>query len=98
MEAVGWQPVCPLRRPRFWRGEYPNNDVDDRGWAVTFYVPFESLGLDGPPEDGTVWGMAVTLHDRDDAGGIAIADQVWPETMDAGQPGSWGSTGLGLPT
>jgi hypothetical protein len=98
-DGDGWTAASvPFTTTSFWRGEEPNDEGDDRGWAVTFYVPFDSLGLDGPPEEGTVWGMAVALHDRDDAGGTPITDQVWPETMDTGQPGSWGQLAFGLPT
>jgi hypothetical protein len=83
-----------------WRGDYPNNDIDDRGWAMTYQIPFASLGLSGPPAQGTVWGMAVVMHDRDSAAGSpAIADKTWPEAnVDALRPVTWGKLGFGLPT
>jgi len=80
-----------------WRGDQPNNDVDDRGWWLQYLIPFESLGLDGPPPHGTVWGLAVALHDRDDSAGTPIGDQVWPETMDTEQPATWGGLAFGVP-
>jgi hypothetical protein len=79
----------------------PNNgvdDLDDRGWNVTYRIPFESLGLSGPPQEHTVWGLALNIHDRDDAAGTPIDDQLWPETMDPLQPATWGHLAFGLPT
>jgi hypothetical protein len=87
----------PITIASGWRGDAPNNDQDDRGWTLAFQIPFSSLGLDGPPPQGTVWGLALALHDRDDSGGAPIADQVWPEAMDAQQPVSWGQLGFGMP-
>lgn len=97
-DGSGWLAVTlPFTTTSGWRGDAPNNDSDDRGWVTSFYVPFESLGLPGPPEQGTVWGMAMTLHDRDDAAGTPIADRVWPEAMDGQRPGTWGELAFGLP-
>lgn len=80
-----------------WRGDAPNNDLDDRGWWLQYHVPFASLGLEGPPLQGSVWGLATVLHDRDDAVGTPIADQAWPEAMDAERPATWGRLAFGLP-
>lgn len=82
-----------------WRGDYPNNNVDDRGWVMTFEVPFASLGLSGPPAQGTTWGLAVVLHDRDNSSASPpIADKTWPESnVDAQRPITWGKLGFGLP-
>jgi hypothetical protein len=74
----------------------PNSGQDDRGWTLTYAIPFESLGLSGPPTQGTVWGLALTLHDRDDAEGIPIDDQIWPGTMQPKQPVTWGQLGFGM--
>jgi hypothetical protein len=41
--------------------------------------------------------MALVLHDRDDADGTPIADQVWPETMEPQQPATWGQLAFGIP-
>ncbi len=80
-----------------WRGDQPNNDVDDRGWWLLYRVPFASLGMAGPPPPGTVWGLGVALHDRDDAAGTFISDQVWPEAMEPEQPATWGQLVFGVP-
>jgi len=80
-----------------WRGEALNNNYDDKGWAMTFRIPFASLGLSGPPPQGSRWGLALALHDRDDSGGTPIADQVWPPAMNADSPATWGQLGFGLP-
>ena len=90
--------TLPFTTTSFWRGNAPRDDKDDRGWVLTYYIPFDSLGLSGPPAQGTVWGMALVLHDRDDADSTPIADQVWPETMDPQQPATWGQLAFGMPT
>ncbi len=79
-----------------WRGQHLNDDTDDRGWAMTFRIPYASLGLSGPPVEGTVWGMGLRVHDRDDAGGTFIPDQKWPETLDGNRPKTWGQFHFGL--
>jgi hypothetical protein len=79
-----------------WRGNSPNDNLDDKGWQVTFTIPFASLGLNGPPPSGTKWGMAIMVHDRDDAGGTAIPDTVWPATINPIISDTWGQLSFGL--
>ena len=81
-----------------WRGNAPNDDLDDKGWTLTYHIPFSSLGLSGPPTAGTIWGLGVQLHNRDDGVGTAIADQVWPAGLAPTNPASWGQLRFGLPT
>lgn len=81
-----------------WRSDdQPINDTDDRGWWLQYLIPFESLGLDGPPPQGTVWGLAVAVHDRDDAENTPIDDTLWPENMLSEVPATWGQLAFGLP-
>jgi hypothetical protein len=80
-----------------YRGEGINDDQNDRGWNMTYRIPYTSLGLSGRPPAGTVWGLGVTVHDRDDAGGTPIADKHWPEALNATAPSSWGQLHFGLP-
>ncbi len=95
----GWvMATIPFTATTGWRGNAPNNDEDDRGWAATFEVPFSSLGLSGPPAPGVVWRLGVALHDRDDAAGAPIADQVWPPQLLPEQSASWGELAFGLPS
>ncbi len=81
-----------------WRGDSYNNDGEDRGWAITFKIPFASLGQPSPPAEGTVWRMALFVHDRDDAQGTPIPDAFWPEQADINVPASWGRLRFGIPT
>jgi hypothetical protein len=98
-DGSGWvAATLPFTTTSFWAGNAPNDDVNDRGWALIYYVSFESLGLSGPPEPDTVWGLALTLHDRDDAAGTTIPDQIWPETLEPNQPATWGQLSWGLPS
>ena len=96
----GWAAVTnPFTTQADWRGNAPNDDVNgkDRGWQLTYEIPFSSLGLSGPPAEGTVWGLAVVLHDRDDAAGTPIPDKTWPEGVNPNRQSTWGQLSFGLP-
>lgn len=75
-----------------------NNSDDDRGWRLVFNIPFSSLGLSGPPPQGTVWRMAIVTHDRDSAVGPPNGDKVWPENMTPLEPSTWGELYFGTPS
>lgn len=94
----GWAPASVgfAARPG-WRGDRVNDNTDDRGWAMEFTVPFSSLGLGGRPADGTIWGIALVIHDRDSASGSSITPQVWPPDFSASAPATWGKLRFGLP-
>ena len=97
-DASGWAPdSIAFSTDDTWRGNYPNDGVYDVGWQVEFDIPFSSLGVSSPPAPGTVWGLAVVVHDRDDAAGTPIPDQVWPETLDRLRPATWGQLHFGRP-
>lgn len=96
--GTGWAAAdLPFTSTTDWAGNYPNDEIDDRGWAPKFLIPYSTLGLNGPPAEGTIWGMALVLHDRDDTQGTPIEDQVWPETMQPEQPATWGQLRFGNP-
>jgi hypothetical protein len=98
-DGSGWTPASlPFTTESGWRGDVPNDNVDDRGWTLAFWIPFASLGQDAPPPQGTLWGLALALHDRDDEQGTPIPDQIWPEAMDPQQPVTWGQLAFGLPS
>jgi hypothetical protein len=83
----------------WWCNPGPNgNDCGiDFGWTSIIDIPWSTLGLPGPPSEGVVWGLGVTLFDRDDqppAGGVA--PQHWPETFTAESPWTWGELAFGL--
>ncbi len=94
----GWEPVAlPFTTESGWRGNSPNDDQDDRGWLATFHLPFASFGLTGPPAAATAWGLALALHDRDDAGGSVSPTQGWPAGVDFERPDTWGRLNFGRP-
>lgn len=72
-----------------------NNQQDDAGWNITFRIPWSSLGLSGPPSQGTVWGLGLTTHDED---GTAHEDWYWPEGLNSASPATWGQMHFGLPS
>lgn len=89
--------AIPFTTRSGWRGEGVNDGAEARGWTATFEIPFASLGLAGRPATGTVWGLGVVVHDRDDAAGAPIADQQWPESMNGQTPSTWGQLRFGIP-
>jgi len=93
----GWTSASiPFTTVTGWRSPNGfNNDEDDRGWTVTFEIPFASLGLSEAPPTNSLWGLALTLHDRDDAAGTSIPTQSWPESVDIQQPATWGQLVFG---
>jgi hypothetical protein len=80
-----------------YRGNAPNDAVDDRGWWLVFEIPFSSLGLAGSPPQGTNWRMSLALHDRDSGESAALPDKVWPTGLNSTQLSSWGVLHFGLP-
>jgi len=80
-----------------WRGNAPNDMQDDRGWVITYRIPFASLGYLGKPPDGSLLRLGVVVYDRDDAASTPIAPQGWPQGMHAGQPNTWGYLRFSLP-
>jgi len=79
-----------------WRGDSWNNHRDDRGWAMTFRIPFASLGVSSTPH-GQTWGIALEVHDRDNAAGTPIPDKVYPDGMAPDRPVTWARLHFGLP-
>jgi len=88
--------AVPFATSAGWNGNAPNDGTDDRGWMLYTTIPFMSLGLEGPPAQGTIWGLGLAVHDRDSAAGPPLTDQVWPETMDPLRPATWGQLVFGL--
>jgi hypothetical protein len=80
-----------------WRG-HGFNGAQDKGWSMTYEIPFSSLGLAGPPSKGALWKLAVRVHDRDDAANTPIPDKWWPLSASATNPSNWGELSLGIPT
>lgn len=98
--ATGWQPASiTFRAKPGWRGNALNDNSDsDRGWAMSFTIPFSSLGLSSAPPEGTSWRMAVIVHDRDTRAGPPVGDQAWPPQTPLESPGCWSFLNFGLPS
>ena len=101
--AGGWQQVSiPFTSGATWAsdGNGINDDSKpDRGWTLTYAIPYTSLELTGAPAQGTFWGMAIVLHDRDDMNGtIQIPVKTWPPTISDTTPSSWAKLSFGLPS
>ncbi len=97
-DGTGWmQTAMAFTTISGWRGDAPNTNADDRGWTMTFIIPFTSLGLSSKPAYQTTWELSVAVHDRDDATGTPLADRFWPETMHSTRPETWGELIFGRP-
>lgn len=73
-----------------------NDQDNDRGYWVSFVIPFSSLGLSQRPSPQTIWGAAIAVHDRD-SDSSNIPDQLWPTGVDDDVPGSYGRFSFGTP-
>jgi hypothetical protein len=80
-----------------WRGDAPNNNIDDRGWSMEFRIPFATLGLTGKPPTGTIWKMGVTLYDRNGLNISPAPTTYWPENSNDSSPNTWGNLRFGIP-
>ena len=94
----GWQrQTIHFQVETGWRGDGLNNDGDDRGWRITFRIPYASLGLSKPAE-GARWRMALLSHDRDSRVGPPGASFIWPEAAERDAPDTWGALRYGMPS
>jgi len=80
-----------------YRSPFNDNSTNGRGWAMTFEIPFSSLGLSGRPSDGTLWGVGVQMHDRDSQAGPPQPVKNWPDFMQRDNPSTWAQLRFGLP-
>jgi len=85
----------------WWCNPGPNsNDCGiDFGWWSYVHIPWSTLGLSGPPSQGTLWGLGVLLYDRDDQPPAGdVPPERWPETFQSDNPSTWGELAFGLAT
>jgi hypothetical protein len=87
----------PFTTKSGWRGNAPNDTLNDDGWSILFTIPFSSLGLSVPPAERSTWKIGLKLYDRDDAAGSPRASQIWPEQFDEASQDGWGDLVFGLP-
>lgn len=92
-----WVPIAiPISSHSEWRGiGGPNSGLDSEGWVAYFEIPFSSLGIPSAPSQGTIWGLGVTLHDRDTLNGSIFHETHWPETLTPDIPSTWGQLSFG---
>ncbi len=98
-DGADWKPASiPFTTQPGWRGDGLNNDGNDKGWSMRMEIPFASLGLAGPPEEGTRWRFQVQVNDRDSESGPPIAATRWVTSGQPNDPSSWGTIQFGMPT
>lgn len=96
----GWAPASlDFSTISGWRGDAANNNVDDRGWAMTFIIPFTSLGFESgvPPQTGSIWRLGLQVMDRDVLPGGMSPSHAWPDRFNPDSPNTWGLAHFGLP-
>ena len=80
-----------------YRGDDLVNNINIRGWSTQYEIPFSSLGLTGRPADGSVWKLAMILHDRDSLSGSPLPVKMWTEAAERDIPATWGNLRFGVP-
>lgn len=65
---------------------------------MAYHIPFATLGIVGPPSQGTFWKLAVRVHNQDDAADAPFPDKCWPASACELTPSSWGQIGFGILT
>jgi hypothetical protein len=73
-----------------------NDGDNNRGWSVTYEIPFSSLGLSGAPASGASWNLGVVVYDRESLGSGTVDLKTWPENLNLYQPVTWGRLHFGL--
>lgn len=91
-----WAAVnVPFSYNYWWRAQ-GFNGIEGAGWSSTYHIPFTSLGLKSAPSQGTVWKLAVRIHNRDDAANTPIPDTWWPGGGSETNPAGWSNLMFGL--
>jgi hypothetical protein len=80
-----------------WESGPPNSGLNSKGWVATIRIPFATLGISQPAQ-GTLWQLAITNFDRDNAAGTGLTSKSWPTNMNGNSSNSWGHWHFGLPT
>jgi hypothetical protein len=79
-----------------YNGDCGGNSIGDFGWMADFTIPWQTLGLSGPPSEGSLWGLGVKLYDRDDNPPAGfVTPEYWPETFNENQPSTWAEIHFG---
>jgi hypothetical protein len=77
-------------------GPNSNQCGNDFGWTAFFSIPWQSIGLSGPPSQGINWGLGVQLYDRDEPPPAGmLPTEFWPETFQENNPATWGDVHFG---
>ena len=93
--GAGWDKVnLPFSTEAGYRGN-PNDSGRDSGWRLTYRIPFSTFELNASPAEGELWGLGLIVHDRDDADGTLIENQIWPPGIDSERSATWGEMSFG---
>jgi hypothetical protein len=73
-----------------------NNGENNRGWMLTYEIPFNSLGQAAPPLPGQIWKIGILLADRESETSSVVDLKNWPESISTTFPTTWGEIHFGL--
>lgn len=73
------------------------DELEDKGWAVEFRIPFSTLGMDRIPQPGTEWRLQVQVHNRNSPSGPSLGPETWPRGSNGETPATWGWMRFGIP-
>jgi len=92
-----WVPEnIPFSTVSGWRGPALNDPNDDRGWNLSFKIPYTSIGQNQKPQIGTIWQLGIVSYDRDYQTSTNITPAIWPLEFDNLNNLSWGKISFGL--
>jgi hypothetical protein len=94
----GWAP-SPAAFTAYigWRGDTGFNvPYDQKGWVITYNIPYSSLGLSRKPDNGSIWGIGLVLYNRNGSSS-PVTTKSWPDGMNPSAPSTWAQLYFGTP-
>jgi hypothetical protein len=96
--GTGWSVTAvPFTNKFGYMGTVPGDDKEDKGWAITFHIPYSSLGV-SKPASGAHWRMHLDVYNRNSQAGPALTPQVWPAGSSPSDTSHWGLLNFGIPS
>ncbi len=90
---TGWQPSPSWTDAIGYRFNLPgpnDNSTLDDGWATNLTIPWATIGLSGPPVDGSSMGVGATLTNRNlPVPAPTQPNEVWPSKLAKNNPATW---------
>lgn len=96
-DGSGWTATSqPFATYSGWQGIIPNDNTEDKGWFVTFEVPYSTLGAKLPLLED-VWQMGIKVNNRNSGTSTTLTTKTWPDNLVPDSPASYGRIAFGIP-